>query len=495
MDDRFYTTGEYIEHNPTLHEEDSAWKTYKLLPFVDKFLKENTSRKASILDVGGGAGLILKAISEHIEKNGRKVQQYALDLSAEMLKVQKKNNPRAKMIQGNIKKTTFADKQFDLALMIDVLEHIPQPEEALKELQRISKYAIFKVPLESNLHDKLMNFATKGRHRKRIIESIGHINVYNYGQLKRQIEECCGRVVEAKYTNAFYYYATSLKNQFNWRNRMLHNIALAMHSISPALSSRFFTDFTIMLAKNNNQEYSTKEHWEEFWKGIELRKNYKPSHHFLLSKLLQKNEKWKCFEIGCVPGKHLLYFYENYGYKPTGIDFSERIESVREYFRKENIPVELHKGDFFEFKTDKKYNVVVSHGFVEHFGNPELMFKKHIDLLAKGGFLIISMPNFRNLQYYIHNLFDWKTLKTHNFDVMRPELWRKLAEKNKLKIHYCNYFETFDYWVNNQALILKPFTKTALFAARALRFLLKRLKLNNIPNKYISPHILLIAQK
>ncbi|GAI48024.1 unnamed protein product, partial [marine sediment metagenome] len=35
--------------------------------------------------------------------------------------------------------------------MVDVLEHIPNPTAALKELRRISQYIIFKVPLEDCL--------------------------------------------------------------------------------------------------------------------------------------------------------------------------------------------------------------------------------------------------------------------------------------------------------------------------------------------------------
>jgi len=492
MDDRFYTTGAYIEHNPTLHEEDSAWKTYKLLPVVDRFLKEQTGN-VSILDVGGGAGLILKAISKHIEKKGRKVQQYALDLSAEMLKVQKKNNPRAKTIQGNIKKTKFADKHFDLALMIDVLEHIPQPEEALKELRRISKYVIFKVPLERNLHDKTMNILTNGRHRKRIIESIGHINVYNYRQLKEQIEENYGKIIASEYTNAYYYYLTSLRDQFNWRNRMLHNMALAIHNISPAIAARFYTDFAIILAKNT-QEYSTKEHWKSFWTGVKPAENFKSHYYRLISKILKPNKQWTAFEIGCVPGNYLMYFNKNYGYKPAGIDYSDKTEQVRKYFEEQGIRAEIYNQDFFAFKPRKKYNVVLSNGFVEHFGNPENVFERHVQLLKKGGFLIISLPNFRNLQYYLHSIFDSRTLKTHNFEVMEPELWRKLAEKHKLRIIYCNYYETFNFWVVNKSTWLRPIIKITELANIAIHAVLKRTA-PNIPNKYLSPNIILIAQK
>ena len=177
--ENFYAHGEYILHNPTLHEEDSPWKVHKIRPFVDKFLKIHAKETIALLDVGGGAGKILAAVTEQIENAGRKVEQYSLDLSPDMLRVQKRNNPKAKIISGDIKKTPFADKQFDLVLMIDVIEHVPQPEIALKELQRIARYVIFKVPLEDNFLDGFHNAITAGKYRARVRKTIGHINIYN----------------------------------------------------------------------------------------------------------------------------------------------------------------------------------------------------------------------------------------------------------------------------------------------------------------------------
>ncbi len=250
-----------------------------------------------------------------------------------------------------------------------------------------------------------------------------------------------------------------------------------------------------MRLENFYEEYSTKEHWERFWTGIQPTSDFKPCYHRLLRKILPPNKSWTAFEVGCVPGNYLMYFYTHYGYKPSGIDYSDRTEEVRNYFEKQGIKAEIHKQDFFTFKTRKKYNLVYSNGFVEHFGNPELVFKKHLDLLAKGGYLIISLPNFRNMQYYLHSIFDSRTLKTHNFSVMEPDLWRKLAEKYGLKIHYCNYYETFNFWVVNKSLMLKPFVKMAGFANKALHFILKLAGLKYIPNKQLSPNIVLVAQK
>lgn len=193
-----YLTDEYIIKNPSLSEEDSRWKVGKINPLVDRFIGYINKDKINLLDVGGGAGLILNAVSAHIEESyGIKVNKFALDLSPGMLEIQKKRNPDLKkVLNEDIRKTSLGNKEIDLTLMIDVLEHVPNPTEALEEAKRISNFVIFKVPLENNLVDRTSNFVKRGEPRQRTIETIGHINIYDIGKLKHQIEKHTGQVLD-----------------------------------------------------------------------------------------------------------------------------------------------------------------------------------------------------------------------------------------------------------------------------------------------------------
>lgn len=75
-------------------------------------------------------------------------------------------------------------------------------------------------------------------------------------------------------------------------------------------------------------------------------------------------------EIGCFPGKFLSVFGE-LGYELNGIDISPRVET--------DLPIWLRdKGyktgnfinaDFFDYADSRKYGVVCSFGFIEHFVN------------------------------------------------------------------------------------------------------------------------------
>lgn len=120
-----------------------------------------------------------------------------------MLEIQKKMNPNLKRaLNEDIRKTSLDNKEIDLTLMIDVLEHVPNPTEALQELRRISKFVIFKVPLEDNLTLRVSNFIRRGETRQPI-ETIGHINVYKFGKLKNEIEKYIGQILYHYFTNVF----------------------------------------------------------------------------------------------------------------------------------------------------------------------------------------------------------------------------------------------------------------------------------------------------
>lgn len=204
-------------------------------------------QKLNILDVGGGAGLILKIIANEIEnKYGVKVNKYLLDLSPLALEIQKKTNPDwKKALNENICNTSLQTKEIDLTLMIDVLEHIPDPILALKEIRRVSKFMILKVPLEYNLYYNIGDLLKKGKFRRQQIETYGHINVYDFSELKSQIEKYAGKVSSYEFTNAHQYRLS--KNNMGLRSKAINSIASHLYRLSPTLCSRIFFDHVIAL--------------------------------------------------------------------------------------------------------------------------------------------------------------------------------------------------------------------------------------------------------
>ena len=253
---QFYETDDYISKHPSLHEEDSPWKLEKILPLVDVFLRMHKASTVHLLDTGGGAGVILRETGRHISGAGRKVVKSALDLSPGMLEVQKRNNPDlTRAISGDIAKMPFVDKDVDLMLLVDVLEHVPNPDQALREVSRIAQFALLKVPLDKNLFYRTQNFFERGRLRDRSVHNLGHVNAYSFGSLKRDIERHGGEVVSHRFTNAYRYALRPANQQSNQQTRWgrfenaMNTLGSAVFVISPRLASLLFNEFVVVLSR------------------------------------------------------------------------------------------------------------------------------------------------------------------------------------------------------------------------------------------------------
>lgn len=246
-----YTTDEYLIKNPSLHEEDSAWKVINIIPLVDRFTNCINKNQINLLDVGGGAGLILDAVSSYVSKTlNITVNKYAIDLSPGALKIQKQRNPDLiKALNEDICKTSLDNKEIDLTLVIDLIEHVANPIKALEEIRRISNYAIFKVPLENNLISKVWNSIKHGEPREKAAQQIGHINFYTYNSIRNLIQNHTGQILDCYFTNVHKYLLNS-QYYVDKRNKMSKLISIGgglTYRLSPRLAAYIFSDFAMLL--------------------------------------------------------------------------------------------------------------------------------------------------------------------------------------------------------------------------------------------------------
>lgn len=247
---KLYLENEYILKHHQLHEEDSAWKIRKIIPLVDNVMATINYEEINLLDVGGGKGIILNSISNYIKKKYQiNTNKIILDLSPGMLEIQSKVNPDVKKaLNEDICKTSLKNKEVDITLLIDVLEHIIHPEDALKEIMRISRFLILKVPLEDNLFDNIRNFITHGRLRKNKIKNLGHIQSYNISSLINQLENHNGQIIDLHYTNVGNYNLSTAKSK-NKLLKLKYLIENQFFKLSPELSGKIFMDFVVLSVK------------------------------------------------------------------------------------------------------------------------------------------------------------------------------------------------------------------------------------------------------
>ncbi len=223
----------------------------------------------------------------------------------------------------------------------------------------------------------------------------------------------------------------------------------------------------------------------------------------LYLKYLPKSPDLKIIEIGCAPGKYLINFHKQFGYMPYGVEYSEEGCSItKNNFLKAGInPENIIKADFFDdsfqLQNQKKYDLVFSRGFIEHFDDVDKVIDNHIKLLKDGGYLIVSIPNIRGINYSILKLSNRNSLITHNFSIMDKKVFRKLFENRDLNFIYCNYIGTFSFGLFNTNKKWKYYLwRISLIIQRPFDFILRVVFGGyHIKNKYTSPYLIFIGRK
>jgi SAM-dependent methyltransferase len=135
-----YVDGQYLAKNPAWHTEESAWKARQIL----RMLERNRIAPKSVCDAGCGAGEVLKQLHEKLDKECV-FQGY--DISPQAIELAKtRAGERLHFELGEPGQN--ADKMFDLLLVMDVIEHLPDYFSFLKKLKARGRDKIFHIPLD-----------------------------------------------------------------------------------------------------------------------------------------------------------------------------------------------------------------------------------------------------------------------------------------------------------------------------------------------------------
>ena len=133
-----------------------------------------------ILEVGCGEGRQLTAIGARYPS----AELVGLDLPDVELEEQWDAVP-SEMVQGSALSLPFADNAFDLVMAIEVLEHLPSPDDALREIARVaSGLVVLSVPWEPVW--RLGNLA-RGRYVSTLGNTPGHIQHFTRRGFSRAV--------------------------------------------------------------------------------------------------------------------------------------------------------------------------------------------------------------------------------------------------------------------------------------------------------------------
>jgi len=245
-----------------------------------------------------------------------------------------------------------------------------------------------------------------------------------------------------------------------------------------------------------NKEITDKKFWEKYWGSKTIfqivEENYSFSNIFK-EELTDKNYK-SMVEIGGFPGYFAIYFRKYWGYKTTLLDYIINHQIVEKLLKINKLKpgdIELAKTDFTKYEGSKKYDVVFSLGFIEHFEDTADIIKRHWKMVNPGGKMIIGIPNFLGINGIYQLLFDPAILNVHNLNSMDSVRLKAILKNSGIKNFKVFYVSGAMVWLeslNKRKPILRFFTRILNFIGLGLTRL-------GIKGKFVSTHIFIVAEK
>lgn len=226
-----YESGDYLAKNPTWDAEDSEWKALQVL----KMLRKNDLRPKSMVDVGCGAGAVLASLHDAMLD----IDYFGYEIAPDASQFWGRHSARNIVFSVSDFLQAKADI-FDVLLLLDVFEHVPNPFAFLSSLSGRANYYIFHIPLDLSAisvarESPLLNVRKK----------VGHIHYYTKGLALSLLEECGYQVIDWSYTGAAF-----SAPQTTWKSRLARLPRKLIFAIHRDIGVRLLGgDTLIVLAK------------------------------------------------------------------------------------------------------------------------------------------------------------------------------------------------------------------------------------------------------
>lgn len=148
-----------------------------------------------ILDYGCGDGFLLEKLAD------KNLKCFGVDVSEIAIEKCREKGLNASRMDANSTTLPFSDKEFELVIFSDVLEHLYAPEEVLLEAKRISENVLLSVPNFNSLPARIQ--ALFGKIPENNTPKKGHVYWFNYDNLKAMLEKT-GFKINVIETNTFW---------------------------------------------------------------------------------------------------------------------------------------------------------------------------------------------------------------------------------------------------------------------------------------------------
>jgi len=183
-----YTGTDYLDKNPTWDLEDSPWKA----DLVRDALSRADLRPASIAEVGCGAGGILARLREYFPD----ARLSGFDIAPGASKFWSQHE--GKDIDFSMCDFLLTGQSiFDVILLLDVLEHLADPNDFLQKIRLRGQHFVFHFPLD-------LSALSVARERPLLYvrSKVGHLHYFTKTLALALLAEAGYEVIDWRYTGA-----------------------------------------------------------------------------------------------------------------------------------------------------------------------------------------------------------------------------------------------------------------------------------------------------
>ena len=147
-------------------------------------------RPGSVLDAGCGEGETIERLAGLLPE-----RIAAVDVERSCVEAVRSRHPGVEVSRDSVDALPFADDAFDLVLCLEVLEHVPEPERAVRELARVAgRDVVVSVPYEPYFR---IGSLLRGKYVTALGNHPEHVNHYNRRTL-RELLEPAGELTELR---------------------------------------------------------------------------------------------------------------------------------------------------------------------------------------------------------------------------------------------------------------------------------------------------------
>ncbi len=221
-----YEDGTYAAHNPTWHAEDSRWKA----THIRALLERNDVHPTTVCEVGCGAGGILNALADDL---GPTVQFTGFDVAPDAI-ARCVQRPNIKFVCGD---ALDDPATFDVALAIDVFEHVEDYLGFLHGLRSKGAHHVFHIPLDLSVQSVLR--ATPLQHNR---DRVGHLHAFTKETALATLEHAGYTILDHAFT-----YASLDRPSRSWRASLMKGPRRLLSALHADLAVRILGGASLLV--------------------------------------------------------------------------------------------------------------------------------------------------------------------------------------------------------------------------------------------------------